>query len=205
VTAAVVVIVLGTGTAIAVNMLNGDGQGGTNGNPTNGGQTNSAEQGGPVNTTGTGGPQNTTVPPPDTGSRTGGDPGGPTRGSRGTPPESTHTRVDSGADAPPVNPRVDPDTAAARMLDLQREVIGDQKPTDSRLQAILDSARTMYGYTYLSTETRARAAYVVAYAAVSLGRSDLCLEWIGNALTLRPGFQSYVIMQQSGCSTDRRP
>ena len=205
--AAVVVLMLGTATVLGVKIFGADDTSGTNGNPSNGGRVGGE---GPVNTSGTGGgPQTTTfVQPDDSSARgSGDDPGRGRRGNRGTTSQES-TRVppiDSGARQRTPDTPVDAAVADASLQALRREVTDLPGPQADRLRLIRDSARVMYALDHLSDQTRALAAYVVAYAAVSLGDSTMCNEWIRYALALQPESQSYQVMRDGGCSTEARP
>jgi len=195
------VVVLATGTIIAVNLMNGDAD---NGTPSNGGETGNQGLG---STPGTGnGPETTTIQPPDDSAGRGEiDTTDRRRRNSGPPPESTSTQPpDSGGNERTVT-RVDSAAARAGMLALEREITADPPPSAARSAGIRDSAQAMYRLEYLPDQTRARAAFVAAHAAARLGDPSMCATWAGYAYTLEPDFRAYQILRDFGCSDEAQP
>jgi hypothetical protein len=132
-----------------------------------------------------GGPSNTSGMPQTGDSaqqRSGGEGGNNPR------PESTTTRrggrAGSGGGERPV--AENPDTVLMRLLDRL-----DTTANPEAAATVSDTAIALYGRTELSSDVRARAAYIAASAMQIAGDDTGCITWIRRALQLKPAHAAY--------------
>lgn len=126
--------------------------------------------------------------PADGGNQGGGAPGGG-GANRGAEPPPTHTQ-----------PAVTVANAAA-VLDRQLDGL-DRQPSASELQAIRDTAQTVWSLTSAAAGDRATAAYIVAQVATLQRDNATCVTWIQRALSLQPGVSAYQTLLNS-CRSNR--